>query len=256
MAHYKVILAYDGTDFQGFQRQVKGRTVQASVEAALRSIGWQNLTILGAGRTDSGVHASGQVIAFEFEWNHSPVELKDALNANLPDDIAAQSVELTGSDFHPRFSATARRYRYRLFCDNVRQPLLERYAWRVWPAVSIELLHETAPYLIGRHDFSAFGSAPQPGGSTIREVFTSTWQGAKQDLVFEILGNAFLYHMVRRLVSFQVEIGQGKRNPDEIETYLDGRQGELVQGLAPAQGLILGEVVYPHQADDTDLKLI
>ena len=255
MAHYKVILAYDGTDFQGFQRQVKGRTVQASVEAALRSIGWQNSTILGAGRTDTGVHASGQVIAFEFGWNHSTVELKDALNANLPDDIAAQSVELTGNDFHPRFSATARRYRYRLFCDNVRQPLRERYAWRVWPAVSMELLLEAAAYLIGRHDFSAFGSAPQPGGSTIREVVTSTWQGAKQDLVFEILGNAFLYHMVRRLVSFQVEIGQGKRNPDEIKSYLDGKQRELVQGLAPAQGLILSEVVYPHQADDTDLNL-
>ncbi|MBE9474857.1 MAG: tRNA pseudouridine(38-40) synthase TruA [Chloroflexi bacterium] len=255
MAHYKVILAYDGTDFQGFQRQVKGRTVQASVEAALRSIGWQNSTILGAGRTDTGVHASGQVIAFEFGWNHSTVELQDALNANLPDDIAAQSVELTSNEFHPRFSATARQYRYRLFCDNVRQPLRERYAWRVWPAVSIELLHETAAYLIGRHDFSAFGSAPQPGGSTIREIFTSTWQGAKQDLVFEILGNAFLYHMVRRLVSFQVEIGQGKRNPDEIKSCLDGKERELVQGLAPAQGLILTEVVYPHQADDTTLNL-
>ncbi len=256
MAHYKVILAYDGTDFQGFQRQVKGRTVQASVESALRSIGWQNKTILGAGRTDTGVHASGQVIAFEFGWNHSTVELKDALNANLPDDIAAQSVEQTGNDFHPRFSAAARRYCYRMFCDNVRQPLRERYAWRVWPAVSVDLLHETAAYLIGGHDFSAFGSAPQPGGSTIREVFTATWRGAKQDLIFEILGNAFLYHMVRRLVSFQVEIGQGKRNADELKSYLDGKHRELVQGLAPAQGLILSEVVYPPQADDINLKLI
>ena len=244
MAHYKVILAYDGTDFQGFQRQVKGRTVQASVESALRAIGWQNTTILGAGRTDTGVHASGQVIAFEFGWNHSTVELKNALNANLPDDIAAQSVEQASHDFHPRFSAIARRYCYRLFCDNVRQPLRERYAWRVWPAVSVDLLHETAAYLIGGHDFSAFGSAPQPGGSTIREVFTATWRGAKQDLVFEILGNAFLYHMVRRLVSFQVEIGQGTRNAEGLKPYLDGKQRELVQGLAPAQGLILSEVVY------------
>jgi tRNA pseudouridine38-40 synthase len=244
MAHYKVILAYDGTDFQGFQRQVKGRTVQASVESALRAIGWQNTTILGAGRTDTGVHASGQVIAFEFGWNHSIVELKNALNANLPDDIAAQSVEQASNDFHPRFSAVARRYCYRLFCDNVRQPLRERYAWRVWPAVSVDLLHETAAYLIGEHDFSAFGSAPQPGGSTIREVFTATWRGAKQDLVFEILGNAFLYHMVRRLVSFQVEIGQGTRYAEELKPYLDGKQRELVQGLAPAKGLILSEVVY------------
>lgn len=256
MAHYKVILAYDGTDFQGFQRQVKGRTVQASVESALRSIGWQNTTIHAAGRTDTGVHASGQVIAFEFGWNHSAEELKNALNANLPDDIAAQSVELTGNDFHPRFSAAARRYCYRLFCDNVRQPLRERYAWRVWPAVSVELLNETAAYLIGGHDFSAFGSAPNPGGSTIREVYISTWRGANENLVFEILGNAFLYHMVRRLVSFQVEVGQGKRNADELKSYLDGKQVQLVQGLAPAQGLILSEVVYSNQADDIYSNLI
>jgi len=251
MAHYKVILAYDGTDFQGFQRQVNGRTVQASVEAALRSIGWQDSTILGAGRTDTGVHASGQVVSFKFEWHHSPEELQDALNANLPDDIAAQSVELTSSTFHPRFSAFARRYRYRLFCDNVRQPLRERFAWRVWPEVSINLLHETAAYLIGRHDFSAFGSAPQPGGSTIREIFSSSWQVVNQDLVFEITGSAFLYHMVRRLVSFQVEVGQGKQNPNEIKSYLEGEQRELVQGLAPAQGLSLSEVVYRQQLDGT-----
>jgi tRNA pseudouridine38-40 synthase len=251
MAHYKVILAYDGTDFQGFQRQVNGRTVQASVEAALRSIGWQDSTILGAGRTDTGVHASGQVVSFKFEWHHSPEELQDALNANLPDDIAAQSVELISSTFHPRFSAFARRYRYRLFCDNVRQPLRERFAWRVWPEVSIDLLHETASYLIGRHDFSAFGSAPQPGGSTIREVYSSSWQVVNQDLVFEITGNAFLYHMVRRLVSFQVEVGQGNQNPNEIKSYLKGEQRELVQGLAPAQGLFLSEVVYRQQLDGT-----
>ncbi len=247
MAHYKVILAYDGTGFQGFQRQVKGRTVQASVESALRSIGWQNSTIYGAGRTDTGVHATGQVIAFEFEWKHSAEELRDALNANLPEDVAARSVELAGDNFHPRFSASARRYCYRLFCDQVRRPLHERHAWRVWPKVSIDLLNDTAVYLVGIHDFSAFGSAPQPGGSTIRQVFASAWQMVEQDLVFEIVGNAFLYHMVRRLVSFQVEIGQEKRHPQDLQDILGGEQIELVQGLAPAQGLVLSEVIYAPQ---------
>lgn len=245
MALYKIILTYDGTDFQGFQRQAKGRTVQGSVEAALRSIGWENSSIFFAGRTDAGVHAIGQVIAFEFEWNHSTEDLRDALNTNLPEDIAARTVELAHDDFHPRFSAKSRQYRYRLFCGNVRQPLRERYAWRVWPPVLVEVLHEAASYLVGKHDFSAFGTATQPGGSTIREMFSSSWQKDDQDLVFEITGNAFLYHMVRRLVSFQVEVGQGERKPSEIKSLLAGEQGELVQGLAPAQGLVLNEVIYP-----------
>jgi tRNA pseudouridine38-40 synthase len=245
MAHYKIILAYDGTEFRGFQRQETGRTVQATFETALRSIGWQDSTIRFAGRTDTGVHATGQVIAFELGWNHTAEKLRDAINANLPEDISARSAEIIDGDFHPRYSATARRYRYHLFCDQVRQPLHERFAWRVWPKVSEDLLHETATYLVGTHDFSAFGSPPHPGGSTIRQIITAAWQKVDQSLVFDVLGNAFLYHMVRKLVSYQVEIGQGKRNPQELQEILEGEYNELVQGLAPAKGLFLSEVIYP-----------
>lgn len=244
MAHYKVILAYDGTNFQGFQRQEKGRTVQSSVESALSSVGWQNSAVLAAGRTDAGVHAIGQVIAFDFEWKHSPDKLRNAINANLPADIAVQSIEAIHDDFHPRYAATARRYQYRLFIDQVRQPLRERFAWRVWPPIGLDLLNEAARVFIGTHDFSAFGSPHQPGGSTIRQVFASEWQSDGSDLVYEILGNAFLYHMVRRLVFSQVEVGQGKRNPEEFIGLLKGEQKLLVQGLAPAQGLVLSEVIY------------
>ncbi|MFC1922741.1 tRNA pseudouridine(38-40) synthase TruA [Chloroflexota bacterium] len=247
MARYKVILTYDGTEFQGFQRQVEVRTVQASVESALRSIGWQNATIFAAGRTDTGVHASGQVIAFDLAWDHSPRELRNALNANLPADIAARSVESVENDFHPRFCAAARRYRYRLFCDKVRQPMRERYVWRVWPPVSMDALQESARHLIGEHDFAAFGTPPQPGGSTVRKIFVSTWADDENEFVYEILGNAFLYHMVRRLVSLQVEIGQGKRKAQEIIGFLSNMRKEPVQGLAPAHGLILEEVEYPPE---------
>jgi tRNA pseudouridine38-40 synthase len=245
MARYKVILAYDGTEFQGFQRQLEVRTVQATVESALRSIGWKNSTILAAGRTDTGVHASGQVIAFDMEWDHSPLELRSALNANLPADVSAQLAEPVETDFHPRYSAKARRYHYRLFCNKVRQPMQERYAWRVWPPVSIDVLQEAATHLIGTHDFSGFGTPPQPGGSTVRKIFTSTWSNDENEFSFEILGNAFLYHMVRRLVILQVEIGQGKRKVQEIIDFLGNVRKELVQGLAPAHGLTLEEVVYP-----------
>jgi tRNA pseudouridine38-40 synthase len=249
MAHYKVILAYDGTNFQGFQRQEKVRTVQAVVESALSSIGWQNTAVLAAGRTDAGVHATGQVIAFEIEWKHSPEDLRNAINANLPPDIAVHSAEEVHEEFHPRYSATARRYRYRILCIQVRQPLRERYTWRVWPPVTLDLLNEAASGFVGTYDFSGFGSPHQPGGSTIRQVFASEWQIDGTDLVYEILGNAFLYHMVRRIVSFQVEIGQGKRNPEELVKLLKGDQEFLVQGLAPAQGLELSEVIY-HPANE------
>lgn len=251
MARYKVILAYDGTEFQGFQRQLKARTVQESVESALRSIGWQGMTVQAAGRTDTGVHALGQVVAFNFDWNHSPKDLMHALNANLPADIAAKSVDPVMDDFHPRFSAVARRYQYRLFCDETRQPLRERYAWRVWPTISVRILREAADRLVGTYDYSSFGAAPQPGGSTIRRIFSTAWLKDGSDLVFEILGNSFLYHMVRRLVFFQVELGQGRGSLEEIDTYLEGKHNIPITGLAPAQGLSLVEVIYSKLNGDS-----
>jgi tRNA pseudouridine38-40 synthase len=245
MARYKVVLAYDGTEFQGFQRQATVRTIQGSVEDALKSLGWRDKSIIGAGRTDAGVHASGQVISFDFDWNHSTQDLRNALNSNLPVDIAAKSVELVEADFHARYSAVARRYRYRLYCDRVRDPLLERSAWRVWPQVSMDALNQAAAYFVGTHNFTTFGTAHHSGGSTFRKVMASTWMRDGQELVYEILGNAFLYHMVRRLVNFQIEVGQGKKEHQAAHELLNNTLDNLVQGLAPAHGLSLVEVVYP-----------
>ncbi len=245
MAHYKIILAYDGTEFLGFQRQSEGRTVQATVEAALKDIGWSGVSITGAGRTDTGVHASGQVVGFDFDWSHSSDDLRDALNANLPLDVAVRSVELVDYDFHARFSATARCYQYQLYFGRVRNPLKERYAWRVWPPIAMDLVDKAAANLIGKHDFSAFGTPPEPGVSTVREILDASWMIDEENVIFEILGNSFLYHMVRRLVSFQVEIGLERRTLDEVEILLNGNQETMIQGLAPAKGLVLKEVRYP-----------
>lgn len=245
MAHYKIILAYDGTEFLGFQRQIEGRTVQDTLESALSEIGWGGSSIIGAGRTDAGVHASGQVVGIEFDWSHSTENLRDALNANLPQDLAVCSVEEIDKGFHARFSATARCYHYRIFFDEIRNPLKERYAWRVWPPLSMELVEMAAAFLVGKHDFSAFGTPPIPGGSTIREIISTSWNAEQDYVVFEILGNSFLYHMVRRLVNFQVEIGHERRSPSEIELLLKKARGPIVQGLAPARGLCLEEVRYP-----------
>ncbi len=210
MAHYQVILAYDGTHFAGFQRQGRKRTVQGVVEEALRRIGWDGRSLLAAGRTDTGVHAAGQVIAFSLEWAHSPDDLRNALNAYLPQDAAARSAALAAPDFHPRFGATARRYRYHLTCQPARDPLLERYTWRVWPPLEMALLQEMAGFFLGTHDFSGYGTAPRESGSTLRTVMRSTWWSDREQMVFEVTANAFLYHMVRRMVFVQVAVARGK----------------------------------------------
>jgi tRNA pseudouridine38-40 synthase len=249
MARYQVILVYDGTEFFGFQRQARERTVQGVVEDALRRMGWQGRTVLAAGRTDTGVHASGQVIAFDLDWSHSTEDLRNGFNANLPGDVAAQQVVQTRSDFHPRYDALARRYRYQIFCQPDRNPLRERYAWRVWPVVKIDYLQQAADYLPGRHDFAAFGTPPRAGGSTERVVSQAGWQNVGDQLTFEVVANAFLYRMVRRLVSTQVAIAQGKIPLEVMATYIAGQTGDLVQGMAPPHGLFLVEVIYPPVQD-------
>lgn len=250
IAHYKAILAYDGTNYAGFQKQAKVRTVQSELEAALVKLGWNGRSLLAAGRTDTGVHASGQVIAFSLSWNRTLPTLLNALNANLPADIAVRHLELAPEGFRPRQDALARRYRYTLFYHPVRHPLLERYAWRIWPEPDLTLLEQTAERLLGIHDFQAFGTPPLPGGVTIRQVFTSTWQ---RDLiepdsiprfVYEIEANAFLFHMVRRIVQLQVTIAQKRLPLDIIAQYLTNQNPDPVMGLAPPQGLNLCAVRY------------
>lgn len=248
MARYKVILAYDGSQFAGFQRQGRAgqeaRTVQGVVESALRGLGWAERTILAAGRTDAGVHASGQVIAFDLNWDHSPGELQAALNATLPMDVAVQNVCQAQADFHPRYDALARRYCYTLYCQPGRDPLRDRFAWRVWPAVALEALETAAQPLIGTHDFAAFGTPPRGAGSTVRTVLRAGWKAEGDRLIFEIVADAFLFHMVRRVVITQVRVAQGKLPEGSIANRLNGEDRRMFQGLAPAQGLALVEVMY------------
>lgn len=262
LERYKVTLAYDGTQFFGFQRQGTTRTVQLEVEAALRQLNWQGETILSAGRTDSGVHASGHVIAFDLEWKHGLERLARALNAKLPNDVAVQTIEVAPADFHPRFDATARCYRYQLFFAFLRDPLKYRYAWRVWPPCQIESLQAAAQLLQGTHDFAAFGTPPRPGGSTIRTVFQAGWQVDGDLVCFEVTANAFLYHMVRRMVFVQVMVGQQRESLEALQQALTTPSAaKLLPGLALPQGLILKEVQYAgrrlvaEEGEDSDENL-
>jgi tRNA pseudouridine38-40 synthase len=242
-AHYKIILAYNGSAFAGFQRQAEARTVQAEFEIALKKIGWGGTHILGAGRTDAGVHARGQVVSFQLDWGHTTEDLGNALNYYLPRDMAVHAVSEVGADFHPRYDAKSRRYRYRIFCQPVRDPLRENFAWRVWPPVQVERMNRAAAHLVGVHDFRAFGSPMTEDGVTIREVFEAEWMGAGDEWQFDITANAYLYHMVRRITFALVTIGQGEAQEQLITESL--ASGELMlTGLAPAAGLVLQEVDY------------
>jgi tRNA pseudouridine38-40 synthase len=247
MARYQVILTYDGTAFSGMQRQANARTVQGEIENALKEIGWKGQSIIVAGRTDTGVHAAGQVIAFDLEWAHSIDDLKNALNANFPQDVATSQVNLAREDFHPRYDALSRTYRYQIFCQSTRDPIRERFAWRIWPEIDLNRMEICAIELVGKHDFAAFGTPPKEGGATVRQIHRATWRQDEDRYVFEVEGNAFLYHMVRRMVNIQVEVGQGKLEPEIITRYLAGEMKGMIQGLAPPHGLYLTEVSYPDE---------
>lgn len=244
MARYQLILAYDGTSFQGYQRQGSKRTVQGELEAVLKQIGWQGRAILSAGRTDTGVHASGQVVAFDLDWQHDLRDLQNALNAKLPGDISVRVITKAADGFHPRFDAAARVYQYRIFFDENRDPVRERYAWRVWPELEDAGIIKAAAVLIGSHDFKAFGRAMKPGESTLRMVWNSEWRVVgENERVYEIKANAFLYHMVRRIVYLLVQCGQGRLNPSDLEHALETGK-TVTPGLAPANGLFLSNIFY------------
>jgi tRNA pseudouridine38-40 synthase len=256
MARYQLTLAYDGTDFFGSQRQaprsgVGKRTVQGELEKALYSLGWTGRAVLMSGRTDTGVHATGQVAAFDLDWSHSDEELVRALNAALPADLAIHGARKASLAFHPRFDAISRRYRYRLFCQPWRDPIRERFAWRVWPPVSAEALSEASGLFTGTHDFSAFGSPTTPGGGTMRTVIKAEWTqalGTNDEWCFDVQADAFLYRMVRRLVFVQIALAQGKASKEAVAGAL-ARQTpaeKLPAGLAPAHGLALVEVAYRY----------
>lgn len=243
MERYKVILGYDGTAYHGMQRQANAPTIQGELEAALQKIGWEGSSVLAAGRTDAGVHATGQVAVFDLDWQHTPQDLVNALNATLPPEVAVSEAQVVRPDFHPRFDALSRTYEYQLITQPARHPLRERYAWRIWPVPEVSRLRACATLMVGEHDFAAFGTPPQEGGTTTRRIIQAEWQHQGNALSFVVTANAFLYHMVRRMVYIQVEIGLGKQSLQRLQAAL-AAPGEMIQGLAPAHGLILRRVDY------------
>ena len=243
---YRATVQYDGSAYNGFQRQRRGTpSIQAELERALARLAGRPIRVIGAGRTDTGVHALGQVIGFTIDWprRHGPAALLRALNANLPPDIAVIELAEASTGFHPRFDARRRTYEYHVCMTPVRRPLLRQRAWQMAQALDMTRMNAAAALLIGEHDFATFGR-PTVGDSTVRAVYVAEWRQEGELLVFRICANAFLQRMVRSIVGTLVAVGRGRLTVAEFEAALAARDRGQSAGLAPPHGLYLISVEY------------
>lgn len=241
---YKLVIAYDGTGFRGWQLQPGRRTVQGELEAALLRLTGENVRVYASGRTDAGVHADGQVIAFDLEREWEPRRLFLALNAQTARDLAVRSAEAVLPDFDPRRAARRRRYVYRIWRAYYESPFWRRYAWRVSFALDVEAMQQAAQYIIGRHDFSSLRAAGCDAETAVRHVFRSEIAVDGELLTYTIEATAFLRHMVRNIMGTLVEVGRGMRPAASIPALLEARDRTLAGATAPPRGLCLEEVRY------------
>lgn len=244
MARYCALIEYDGTNYFGFQRQKSEFvTIQGEIERVISHLAQEQVVVTAAGRTDSGVHALGQVVSFKIEWQHSDADLRRALNANLPQDIVVLDLKTAASTFHPRYDARQRTYKYFVFNRAMRSPLRRYHSWHVRQNLQIDLMNEAAALLVGVHDFATFGVAPQ-GDNTVREVFRAYWQIENELLAFSITANAFLYRMVRSIVGTLVAVGLKQWQVSDFVAAFVACDRNRSAPAAPPQGLYLTAINY------------
>lgn len=245
MARLKCEIAYDGTDFSGWQIQPNGRTVQGVVEAALARIHKGcPVRVTASGRTDAGVHAKGQVIHFDSRFTIPEEGWKQALNTLLPDDIVVHSIRYVHDDFHARFDVVKKEYRYRVLLTSEPDVFRHRYTYHVPFDLDVAHMNEAAKMLVGSHDFSSFCAAGSAVKSKVRELKTVDIIENEDELVFRLVGNGFLYQMVRIIVGTLLEVGCGKRLPQDITRILNEKDRNEAGPTAPGHGLTLWKVVY------------
>lgn len=239
----KMVLAYDGTNFSGWQYQPGVPTVQATLEKAIEAVVQHPLRVVASGRTDAGVHALGQVVHFKTTSSHPLEVLKRAFNAHLPQSIRIRKVEEAPRSFHARYSASSRLYRY--FISPYSLPFFYRYTWVVERPLEKGPLEEVLDLLVGEHDFAAFGSPPKKGGSTVRRVFRAEVKKHRGITIISLEANAFLRKMVRNIVAAAVKVGTGKAELEGVKRALDHPQGfRYPVAPAPPQGLFLWRVKF------------
>ena len=268
MPRFKLTLAYDGTDFVGWQRQASGVSIQGLLEDALRELEEGDVTAIGAGRTDAGVHALGQVAAFTLTRTFAPEVVVRALNVRLPPAVRVIEAACVADDFHPQFAAVSKTYRYRIWNAAVLEPFERHYAWHVYGDLDVAAMDAAARMLEGTHDFAAFQTRGSDVKSTVRTVLSSLVLRQAQDershenslvssnslvlslskderlITYEVTGAGFLRHMVRAIVGTLVEIGRGRRPPEWMREVVASRNRGDAGVTAPAAGLFLVRVDY------------
>jgi tRNA pseudouridine38-40 synthase len=245
MPSFKITLAYDGGSFIGWQRQAKGTSIQGLLEDALRELDDRDVTVVGAGRTDAGVHALAQVAGFTLARETAPDVVLRSLNAKLPPEVRVRSAEQVPASFHARFDATSKRYRYRLWTADVLSPFERAYVWHVPGPLDVAAMAESARLVEGRHDFAAFQTAGGAGGPTERVITLSKVSSRDDGLVtYDVEGDGFLRHMVRAIVGTLVVVGRGRRSPAWMRDVIASRDRSQAGRNAPAHGLFLVRVGY------------
>ncbi len=261
MKQIRLLIEYDGAGFAGWQAQSSGtplprapRTVQETVEAAVREVTGEAVRIVGAGRTDAGVSALGQVACFRTASTIPPGRIAYALNSKLPQDVAVLASDEAPPEFHPRKSAKLKRYRYVILNRNVRPALDRARAWHVTEPLDVELMRAAAGALVGTHDFAAFTTAEaartKDTTRTITRLDVQRGRAANDSITFEVEGPGFLMHMVRIIVGSLAEVGRGKRCPAWMAKALRSRERTAAGPTAPAEGLVLVEVRYGESTAD------
>lgn len=244
MRHIRLIVEYDGTDLCGWQRQRGQPTVQQHLEEALAKILTHEVRVTGASRTDSGVHARGQVASFRTERPISLHGIRRGASALMPGSIEVTDAAEVPADFHPRFSATGKHYRYSLLVRGPRSPLLRYRTWHHPEPVDLERMREAATHLTGEHDFAAFRATGCSAKTTTRRIESIAIAAAGPLVTIDVRGNAFLRNMVRILAGTLAEVGEGRRSPSQVAEILASRDRTLAGKTAPAAGLELVAVSY------------
>ena len=250
MRYFKLTIAYDGTDFHGWQVQTNKPTIQGEISNILGRLTQERVQLYGAGRTDAGVHALGQVASFKTLSGLSAQEFQRALNALLPPSIRIVGADEVGPTFHARWSARGKIYRYRIYRGKVVPPMIWRYVLHYPFPLDEEAMCDGAARFVGKHDFASFAASTgseddDQERSTEREVFSSELGGVDgEELVFTVSGRSFLRYMVRKMVGTLLDIGRGKLAPDDIERLFELKDRSKSGPTVPAQGLVMVEVKH------------
>ena len=245
MRNIKLLIEYDGTNYQGWQVQPKGLTIQGILEEKVGLLTGESVQLFGSGRTDSGVHALGQVAHFKTQSRMDIHTIQKALNSLLPHDIVIQKVEEVDESFHARKHSKSKVYEYRILNQNLRSAFHRAYVWYIPQKLDLMEMKKATKSLIGEHNFSSFRSVGTATRTTVRRVIRAEWKRGRDGLIrFEIEANGFLKQMVRAIVGTLVEVGKGKIKAGEFRKILDSKDRKEAGPTAPAQGLFLKKVKY------------